>query len=469
MRTNNRALRLRPAVSALLGVLLVAVGSAPAYAESVRARQWHLDAMHAEEMWKISTGRGITVAVIDSGVDDSLADLKGQVLDGKDYSSQRGDEHTDIDRHGTGIAALIAATGARGPETGSYGLAPGAKILPIRMRYNTEDYGKVDSGAEFSRVLSKAIRYAADSQAQIINMSLGSSDSPGRNNVGTPELASAVRYALSKGKLLFAAVGNSGDAANLPQYPASTPGVVGVGATDEHAKVASFSQRGPEVDLVAPGTHIISACPGGTQVCTADGTSASSAIASASAALIWSKHPDWTNNQVLRVMLNTASKAVSGEKRTDALGYGVVRPRVALTDPGDPGPPDVYPLPDLAATASTSPSPQATESTDSGTADKPDNTSKTAAAKNEDSSNTPPWIGLGLAAAALLGTAITVLLLRARRHRSTPAPAAPPMSPPPYQPYAVPPQQYPSHGQSPHGPVTGPPTDGAPPYPGRQP
>ncbi len=187
MRTNNRMLRPWPAVSAVLGILLVAVGATPAYAESVRARQWHLAAMHAEEMWKVSTGQGITVAVIDSGVDDSLADLRGQVLDGKDYSEQRGDEHTDVDGHGTGgIAALIAATGARGPDTGSYGLAPGGrKSSPIRMRYNTEDYGQVDIGAEFSRVLSKAIRYAADSQAQIINMSLGNSDSPGRRNVGT--------------------------------------------------------------------------------------------------------------------------------------------------------------------------------------------------------------------------------------------------------------------------------------------
>jgi len=423
--------------------------------------------MHADEMWKLSTGRGITVAVIDSGVDNSVADLRGQVLDGKDYAHQRGDEHTDVANHGTGIAALIAGTGARGPVNGSYGLAPGAKILPIRMRYTTEDYGEDDAGAEYSHVLSQAIRYAADSQARIINMSIALPDTPGRHDVGTPELTSAVRYALSKGKLLFAGVGNTGDKGNQIMYPAATPGVVGVGAVDEHARVASFSQHGPEVDLVAPGVNMIHACTGGSELCKGDGTSDATAIASASAALIWSKHPDWTNNQVLRVMLNTASKGTSGKERTDSFGYGVVRPRIALTDPGDPGPPDVYPLPDLAAAASQSPSPQATESTGSGTAEH-DTPSKTAAAQNKDSSKTPLWIGLGIAAAALLGTAITVPLLRARRRRSTPTPAAPHMPPPPYQPYAGPPQHYPPYGHPP-SPMSASPTDGVPPYPGQQP
>src|SRR5690606_35099728 len=125
--------------SATLGLLHVGVAATPAHAESLRDMQWHLDAMHADEMWKVSTGKGITVAVIDSGVDNTITDLKGQVLDGKDYSKKRGDEHTGTEGHGTSIAALIAATGARGSGQGSYGLAPDTKILPIRMRYATED------------------------------------------------------------------------------------------------------------------------------------------------------------------------------------------------------------------------------------------------------------------------------------------------------------------------------------------
>ncbi|WP_369364019.1 type VII secretion-associated serine protease mycosin [Streptomyces sp. CG4] len=465
MRTNNWTLRSLPTVSAVLGLLLVGVGSTPAYADSVRARQWHLDAMHAEEMWKISTGRGITVAVIDSGVDDSLADLKGQVLVGKDYSSQHGDEHTDLDGHGTGIAALIAATGARGPSNGSYGLAPGAKILPIRMRYATEDYGSVDNKAEFSRILSQAIRYAADSKAQIINMSLGSSDAPGTHNVETPQLAAAVKYAISKGKLLFAGAGNTGDTSNVLEYPAATPGVVGVGAADENAKVASFSQRGPQVDLVAPGTDMIHACPGGSEICKSNGTSDATALASASAALIWSEHPTWTNNQVLRVMLNTASKPAGGEKRSDYVGYGGVRPRVALENPGDPGPADEYPLPDLAAAAAKSPSANASQPAGSADAGKSDAKPQTAAGKASDEGDTSLWVGLGIATAALLGTAITVPILRARRRRAAPTPAGPPTPPgypPPYAPQVPYQQQPPYHSSAPHAPYQPPREPGQP-------
>ncbi|MDQ0810818.1 type VII secretion-associated serine protease mycosin [Streptomyces sp. B3I7] len=445
-----------PAAAAGLGLLLMGIAATPAHAQSVRARQWHLDAMHANEMWRQSTGRGMTVAVIDSGVDDSLDDLKGQVVGGKDFSSQRGDEHTDIDGHGTDMAALIAATGARGTLNGSYGVAPGAKILPIRMRYSTEQFGQVDEGAAFSRTLSEAIRYAAESEAQIINLSLGSSNSPGRQNVGTPQLESAVKYALDKGKLLFAAVGNSGNTSNLPGFPAATPGVVGVGAADQNGKVVSFSQRGAQVDLVAPGVNMIHTCLGGSQVCESKGTSDATAIASASAALIWSAHPDWTNNQVLRVMLNTASKPSGGEKHSDFVGYGGVRPRVALASPGDPGPADEYPLPDLAA-ASKSPSQtsKSSETADKSAEDKP---GTTAVPKNADGDNTPLWIGLGITAAALLGTAFTVLAIRARRNRmSTPEmPTVPPI-PPAYQPTYTHPQQ-----QFPHQPPYEPPPGRAP-------
>ncbi|MFB7599515.1 type VII secretion-associated serine protease mycosin [Streptomyces sp. NPDC056160] len=408
--------------------------------------------MHAQDMWKTSTGRGITVALIDSGVDGSLTDLRGQVLDGKDFSGQQGDEHTDIAGHGTDMAALIAATGARGPLNGSYGLAPGAKILPIRMRYATEGSEQLDNKAEFSRVLSKAVRYAADSDAQIINMSLGASNSPGTQNAGTPELAAAVKYALSKGKLLFAAVGNSGDKSNLTEYPAATPGVVGVGAADEKAKTASFSQSGPQVDLVAPGVHMVHACIGGSQICWTRGTSDASAIASASAALIWSKHLNWTNNQVLRVMLNTVSKPAGGEKHSDFVGYGGVRPRVALADPGDPGPPDEYPLPDLAASAS--PSPTAWRPTQPA-ATEPDQGSPAAPASHATGEgDTALWLGLGIAAAVLVGVVVTMLTRRAR-HRPT-GMATPPAAPaaPPYPHFRA---QTPSHPpQAPYQPPGGP-------------
>ncbi|MFT9870587.1 S8 family serine peptidase, partial [Bacillus mobilis] len=165
--------RLRLA-SALSGVVLAGVAVTPAHAESVRDQQWYLDAMRAEQMWKSSTGKGVTVAVIDSGVDPDLADLRGQVLPGKDYSRHPGDEHSDYDGHGTRMAVLIAATGAKSGTQGSYGLAPGAKILPIRVPDFIEKSRKDGNPDDYPTYISKAIRYAADSDAQIINISMGS-------------------------------------------------------------------------------------------------------------------------------------------------------------------------------------------------------------------------------------------------------------------------------------------------------
>lgn len=403
--------------------MLACIATVPAHAETVRDRQWHLDAMHAEDMWKTSTGSGITVAVIDSGVDKNVADLHGQVLDGMDYSSLEGDEHTDQEGHGTGIAALIAATGARGKTAGSYGLAPGAKLLPIRMPYSTEDYGQVNTRVRFSKYMSKAIRFAADSDARIINVSMANTNTPGKKDVDTPELTAAVRYALGKGKLIFAAVGNKGDTANFVEYPAATPGVVGVAGVDEKAKPVKNSQWGPQVDLAAPGDEIVGACPGGTQICTGTGTSASTALASASAALIWSQHPDWTNNQVLRVLLQTASGNEKGLSRDDVIGFGVVRPRIALAEPGDPGPANEYPLPDFTYEELKPPSPQRSKPAE-GPAQP-----KTTASVSDDSNALVVWIAAGIGAAVLLGAAIAVLVVRNRHGRATPALPTPP---PPY-------------------------------------
>ncbi|WP_432083419.1 type VII secretion-associated serine protease mycosin [Streptomyces sp. WAC 04229] len=458
MRTSSRR-NMRPAsvLSAALGMLLVGIAATPAHAESVRDRQWHLDAMHAEEMWKVSTGVGVTVAVIDTGVDDSVADLKGQVLRGKDYSQQAGDERTDHVNHGTGVAALIAATGARGDQNASYGLAPGAKILPIRLQAGTELWD-LSSGQDFSRDMSRAIRYAAGTDAQIINISMGQYESD-RNHINTPELAAAVRYALDEGKLIFAAAGNDGDRANQPGYPAATPGVVAVGAINEKVQRSSFSEWGPEIDVTAPGEDMLHACTGGTEVCRGKGTSDASAIASASAALIWSKHPTWTNNQVLRVLINTMKGNEEKWTHNESFGYGIVRPRVALQSPGDPGPADEYPLPDLAAAASKAPSPEASASGEAAVEGPAPGRSQAAAPASEDDGDTSLWIALGVAAAVVLGAAIAFAVLRTRRRHAEQATPTPP-SPPAYTPYGAP-QQYPPH-DSPQGHVGAPPPGGTP-------
>ncbi|WP_346775664.1 type VII secretion-associated serine protease mycosin [Streptomyces sp. ADI98-10] len=438
-------------LASLVG-LLVGI-PAPAHADSMRSKQWHLDVMKADEMWAYSTGEGVTVAVIDSGVDDSNPDLRGRVLKGKDLAERtRGDEHTDTDGHGTGMAGLIAGTGERDGGKGAFGLAPGAKILPIRLTQ------KANNQAEWLKVFnssaSAAIRFAADSGAKVINISMAVER-------GSRNLDESVAYALSKGSLVFAGVGNDAEKGNKVMFPAGTPGAVGVGAVGRDLARVKFSQYGSQVDLAAPGEEMVHACGGGTGLCESSGTSDATAIASASAALIWSKYPDWTNNQVLRVMLNTAGGPVSGKKRSDGIGYGIVRPRIALKTPGDPGPADVYPLPDLAAAASEAPSPQPSKAGGgSGQSEEP------AVAAADEGSNTVLWLGLGIGAAVLVGGAATAAVLRSRRRKAVAAPAPPTSQQQPY------PRQ--QHLQPPHSPYGPPPNSSYPevPYgapPGRGP
>ncbi|WP_329365372.1 type VII secretion-associated serine protease mycosin [Streptomyces sp. NBC_01483] len=357
--------------------------------------------MHADEMWRTSTGKGITVAVIDTGVDADNPDLKGRVLDGKDFapSSRAGDEHRDYDGHGTGMAGLIAGTGAYAGGNGAFGLARGAEILPVRM----PDADEVNPFA-VSSYFSKAIRYAADSRAQIINVSMG-------GGMSTPELTEAVRYALDKGSLVFAAVGNDADKTHHIDYPAATPGVVGVAAVGKNLRRTSWSQYGPQVDLSAPGEDMVHACGGKTGLCKTSGTSDATALASASAALIWSKHPTWTNNQVLRVMLNTIGGPTDGAKRNDSIGYGIVRPRIALQNPGAPGPVDVYPLPDFPISATAVPSQGALASKEP--VEKADSASAESASKGGEGSSL--WIVLGMGAVVLLGGGLVAVIARKRR------------------------------------------------------
>ncbi|MEU9439479.1 type VII secretion-associated serine protease mycosin [Streptomyces sp. NPDC048304] len=408
------------AVSAAAGALLAGIAVTPAHADTVRERQWYLDAMHADEMWKTSTGKGITVAVIDTGVQADLPDLRGRIVPGKNYSRHPGNERTDYDGHGTTMAVLIAGTGARGPANGSHGLAPGAKIMPIRIPDFIEQSRADGNPDDYPTYMAKAIRFAADSDAQIINISQAST-------AHSQELTDAVAYALSKGKLIFAGVGNDGAALNQVKYPAATPGVVGVAAIGRGAKATQESEHGPQVDLVAPGDDMVAACPGGSELCKTHGTSDATALASASAALIWSKHPNWTNNQVLRVMLNTASKPTSGKERTDYLGYGAVRPRIALTNPGDPGPADVYPLPDFKQTASKTPNGSATTSA------KDDSSPSPAASASGSGGSALPWILGGAGVVVVAGGAVAAGAVRRRRRAATPAQAHVAVSPGPGQ------------------------------------
>ncbi|MET7754022.1 type VII secretion-associated serine protease mycosin [Streptomyces sp. NPDC005389] len=393
-------------------MLLVGIASVPVHAAGVRDRQWHLDTMGAEKIWQLSTGGGVTVAVIDSGVEKGHPDLSGRVLKGKDFAPREaGDEFTDYTGHGTSMAGLIAGTGQADGGRGAFGLAPGSKILPVRVPGSGGGQGgQAAADREFSTVIPEAIRFAVDSGAKVLDISQGSA-------AGSQQLTDAVKYALDKGTLVFASVGDSGDKDNRPQYPGATPGVVGVGAVDKKLTRIPISQHGPQVDLVAPGEDTVAACGGG-RVCTFSGTGGATALASAAAALIWSKHPDWTNNQVLKAMLNTIAAPTEGPRRNNYIGHGAIRPLRALKTPGDPGPAGFRPIEDLDETLSTSPSgvPSAgvTSAAPATAAPVP---APAAQEKTDEGGGTGLWIGLGVGAAVLIGAAVAVSVLRSRRSR----------------------------------------------------
>lgn len=420
-RSGGRAVP--PAIAAFCAVAALLMGSAaPAQAASldVRAKEWWLTTMHAtDQMWPVSTGKGITVALIDSGVNASQPDLVGQVLPGQNFSGLSGGATTDVDKdsHGTAMASLIAGTGKGLSGKGMYGLAPGVKILPLRI------VGKGDNEAAFSAnyspQLAKAIRAAADSNAQILSLSQGQMED-------VASVRSAVNYALAKGKLVVAAVGNWAKVGNPVNYPAGYPGVAAVGSINEKSQVASYSEYGPQVDFTAPGDGMVNVCNGPTGYCSSSGTSEATAIFSASAALLWSAHPSWTADQVLNVLKNTASQGDQPGVQDPYYGYGIIRPRIALTNPGDPGPADVNPLTSQttassSAAASASAAAPVASGTPAGSA--PASAAPQAAAKKSGSS-TGLFIGIGVGVVVILG-AVAAFVLRRKNRRPGPPPPPP--------------------------------------------
>ncbi|MEU5536536.1 S8 family serine peptidase [Streptomyces sp. NPDC020362] len=381
-----------------------------AAAADVRSKQWYLGAMQADDMWKASTGKGVKVAVIDTGVNPATPSLKGQVLVGEVAKPVSYHVTQDFDGHGTSMAELIAGTGVGG---GIKGLAPDAKIIPYRVQL---DSLKDKAEKAKTATLAADIRAAADSDAKIINMSLG-------GPLYDPAEKEAAKYAASKGKLLFASVGNEAETKNNQiEYPAFYPYVNGVSAADQSGKVAKFAEHGEYVDFAAPGVNVPGWCDNTfKQYCSTEGTSAASAIASASAALVWSAHPDWTANQVLRALIDTAGRKWPKGERSLYLGYGIVRPRMVLDNPHiNPGPANVDPLAASNSAGdddtSATPTPSASSSRPAKHAGSTSGPTSAAAKDSDSGSNTTTWVIIGAVAAVLVVGGAGFGVLRARRN-----------------------------------------------------
>ncbi|MER7003085.1 type VII secretion-associated serine protease mycosin [Dactylosporangium sp. NPDC000555] len=266
----------------------------------------------------LADGRGIVVAVIDSGVDARNAQLQGAVQAGPDQLDG-GSSVLDCVGHGTGVAGIIAAR----PVAGSpfHGLAPAATILALRVSELIEGEDGGATGRPGTPAgLAGAIRDAVARHAQVINLSLVSH----RDDAAVRD---AVRFALDNDVVVVAAAGNGAEQGNKAPYPAAYDGVIGVGAVTPDGRRLPTSQTGPYVDLVAPGSQIVTtATPDGWT--TMDGTSFATPFVAATAALLRQYRPELTAAQVSAQLKATAD----GGRAGPGYGAGLLNPYRALTE-----------------------------------------------------------------------------------------------------------------------------------------
>jgi type VII secretion-associated serine protease mycosin len=326
-RARSRAAVAHLIVTVAMAIAAVAAAAitfpTAASADWVRNDQWQLRALDARTAWKLSTGTGVTVAVLDSGVDASHADLAGQVLPGADFVDGSTDGRVDPVGHGTTVAGLIAGRGD--DSAGVVGIAPNARILPVRVLDAKNRYD--DAGS-----VAKAIRWAVDHGATVINLSLGG---PARST----EVASALAYAARRDVVVVACTGNSvgTSAGHNVWYPAREPGVIAVAGTESTTRSTrggggsgalwAGSLTGPETVLTAPAVNLLGARPGGYW--RVQGTSFAAPLVAAAATLIRARYPQMSAANVVNRLISTA-RDLGPAGRDNRFGYGEIDPVAAL-------------------------------------------------------------------------------------------------------------------------------------------
>jgi subtilisin family serine protease len=300
--------------------------------DNLSGNQWALDTLSATTAWGASRGAGQIVAVIDTGVDGTHADLAGQLVSGMDYvgdSFSNGTGTVDPNGHGTHVAGIIAAK--QGNGIGIAGLAPDAKVMPIRV-LNAQ-------GSGYSSDVISGIVYAADHGATVINMSLG-------GTTASESMRSAIDYAISRNVVVLGAAGNNntfctaGSTAPWPasvcSYPGAFPNTIGVAATESNNTRASYSNQGAFIDVAAPGSNILSTYNGGGYVY-ASGTSMATPYAAAGVALLRAAAPSASVNDVRNVFSNSVTDLGTAGFDT-SFGPGLMNPIAGLTAIGAYGP-----------------------------------------------------------------------------------------------------------------------------------
>ena len=310
----------------MASAVLRSVGVAPGVRS---AEQAQLRAVGAAAAWSVTRGSGVTVGVLDSGVDATVPDLTGSVTVGPDYTKGADPPgYQPPHLHGTYIASIIAGHGSGpGDADGVIGVAPAATVLAVRVILDDQEPGfaAYHNDTNYNDSVGNGIRYAVRHGAGVINMSLGG-DTP------TRDLQAAIADAIAHGVVVVAAAGNdamSGSGFTPYSYPASFPGVISVAAVGADGRRASFSDRNASVVLSAPGVNIVGAGPGGSYL-EGSGTSPASAIVAGVAALIRSRYPRLGPVQVELAMTSSASRRPAGGYSPD-VGFGEVNAPAALT------------------------------------------------------------------------------------------------------------------------------------------
>lgn len=323
---------LRPVIALAVAVPLALLGPGTGRADTIRNReQWVLNALSVSQAWRVTKGTGATVAVLDTGVDASHPDISGSITTGPDYIHQVAPNPGRV--HGTWMSSLIAGHG-HGSGAGIIGVAPRSRVLSVRVIADPTEpgYQAFRQLPEYESALPKAIRYAADHGADVINMSLGG-----------PHPASderdAIGYAISKGVVVVASAGNDGDlksqqpgGARRFSWPAAFPGVIAVAATTRAGAAAAFSDHNESVLVAAPGVNVPGAGPHNTYW-TGEGTSQAGALVAGVAALIRAKYPRMQPALVAQAIARSAQGRPPAGYDV-SVGFGRVNAAAAMAEAG---------------------------------------------------------------------------------------------------------------------------------------